>query len=49
MGFLNYKDKIEEGDLVIIYISQESLIPMTVVKDGTNQTKFGIPGHNKLL
>jgi len=35
--------------LVIIYISQESLIPMTVTKDGTNQTKFGAIKHNEVI
>lgn len=42
MNFLQYKDLIEEGDIVICYISPENLLPITICKDGINQTKFGL-------
>ena len=48
MNFLEYKDVIEVGDIVIIYISPENLVPMTILVDGINQTKFGIFGFLKL-
>jgi tRNA (adenine57-N1/adenine58-N1)-methyltransferase len=49
MDFLNYKDHIEEGDTVIVYISNDNLTPLKITKNEIYQTKFGAIRHNEVI
>ncbi|CAO3699289.1 unnamed protein product [Rhizopus stolonifer] len=49
MSFSNWKKYIEEGDLVIVYMSKENMIPITIKKDGEFNNRFGIYKHNDII
>lgn len=49
MGFLKYKDIIEDGDLVIVYLSRTSYQPITVKAGDTLNTRFGSFPHDTMI
>lgn len=49
MAFLNTKKVIEEGDLVLIYITRTQIRPIYVTKDEELNTRFGSFPHNSMI
>jgi len=49
MSFAKYKDLIEYGDTVIIYMGFDNMIQFCVEKNGIHQTKFGAVKHDSLV
>ncbi|CAL1266858.1 unnamed protein product [Larinioides sclopetarius] len=49
MNMLKYKDFIEEGDLVIVYLDVRHLYPVTIKKDEVFQSKYGALKHNDCI
>lgn len=49
MSFLKYKDLIEEGDTVIIYLNASSLYAIEIVNGKVFQTSYGALKHNDLI
>jgi len=49
MSFVKYKDIIEYGDTVIIYMGYDNMIQFRVEKKATHQTKFGAVKHDSLV
>lgn len=49
MSFYNYKDYIEEGDLVLAFISRGLLRPFTVTKGELLNTRFGNFDHDRMI
>lgn len=49
MSFYKYKDIIEEGDLVLAFISRGIIKPFTVTKGELVNTRFGRYEHDKMI
>ncbi|RUS29378.1 hypothetical protein BC938DRAFT_480728 [Jimgerdemannia flammicorona] len=49
MSFKGWKTHIEEGDLVIAYLSRESMMPIVINKKETYNNKYGIFRHNDMI
>ncbi|GFY68954.1 hypothetical protein TNIN_204701 [Trichonephila inaurata madagascariensis] len=49
MSMFKYKDIIEEGDLVIVYLDVRHLYPITIKKDEVFQSKYGALKHNDCI
>ncbi|XP_046379923.2 tRNA (adenine(58)-N(1))-methyltransferase catalytic subunit TRMT61A-like [Haliotis rufescens] len=49
MSFAKYKKLIEEGDTVILYLSFNNLIPITVKSGQTHQNKYGALKHSEMI
>ncbi|CAG8576001.1 3800_t:CDS:2 [Dentiscutata heterogama] len=48
-SFLKYKTYIEEGDLVIAYISRENMTPLIIDSKSTYNNKFGTFRHSDMI
>lgn len=49
MSFVKYKDMIDYGDTVIIYMGYDNMVQFRVEKKAIHQTKFGAVNHDKLV
>lgn len=49
MSFAKYKQVVEEGDLVILFLGYNYMLPLTVSAGETYQTKFGALRHNDII
>ena len=49
MSFSRCGSTIEAGDVVIIYLSHDTMLPVTVKPDQISQTKYGAMKHNDLI
>lgn len=49
MSFYQYKDLIEEGDLVLAFVSRGLIRPFTVTKGEILNTRFGNFDHDKMI
>lgn len=49
MSFAKYKDQIEYGDTVIIYMGFDNMVQFRVEKNAIRQTKFGAVKHDSLI
>ncbi|KAG2236510.1 hypothetical protein INT48_000810 [Thamnidium elegans] len=49
MSFSGYKKYIEEGDLVIIYMTRDNMTPIYIKKDTSFNNRFGIFHHNDII
>lgn len=49
MSFYHYKDLIEEGDLVLAFVSRGLIKPFTVTKGELLNTRFGNFEHDKMI
>jgi tRNA (adenine57-N1/adenine58-N1)-methyltransferase len=49
MSLIRYKDLIEYGDTVILYLGYENMLQFIVEKGKTHQTKFGALKHDELI
>ncbi|KAG9296195.1 hypothetical protein G9A89_014787 [Geosiphon pyriformis] len=49
MNFRSYKKLVEEGDLVIAYLSRENLTPLIVDPNATYNNKFGTFRHKEMI
>lgn len=49
MAFNEYKDVIEEGDLVLAWMTRSSTKPLIVAKDDMINTRYGHFHHNKMV
>lgn len=49
MSFFQYKDLIEEGDLVLAFVSRGLIKPFTVTKGELLNTRFGNFEHDKMV
>ncbi|XP_015924067.1 tRNA (adenine(58)-N(1))-methyltransferase catalytic subunit TRMT61A [Parasteatoda tepidariorum] len=49
MNMLKYKEVIEEGDLVIIYLDVRHMYPLTIKNDEVFQSKYGALKHNDCI
>ncbi|XP_067938963.1 tRNA (adenine(58)-N(1))-methyltransferase catalytic subunit TRMT61A-like [Watersipora subatra] len=49
MSFVNDKDVIEDGDLVILHLGQQNMQKLTVSKGKTHQTRWGCLRHDDIL
>lgn len=47
--FTEYKDIVEENDLVLVWISRSNIKPLTVVKDEVFNTRYGSFPHNDMI
>ncbi|XP_071498502.1 tRNA (adenine(58)-N(1))-methyltransferase catalytic subunit TRMT61A-like [Diadema antillarum] len=49
MSFLGYKDVIEDGDTIIVFLGHESMMPLKMVLGNTTQTRYGALRHSELI
>ncbi|XP_078675505.1 tRNA (adenine(58)-N(1))-methyltransferase catalytic subunit TRMT61A-like [Branchiostoma floridae x Branchiostoma belcheri] len=49
MSFVRYKERVEEGDVVIIYLTHESMFPLTLEAGRIFQTRFGALRHSDII
>lgn len=49
MSVLNFKSKIEEGDLVLVYVSRTHIKPIIVTKGECMNTRFGSFPHDDMI
>ena len=49
MSFAEYKKVIENGDLVILFLGYNYMLPLTISSGETYQTKFGALRHNDII
>ena len=49
MSFARYKKDIENGDLVILFLGYNNMLPLTVNSGETYQTRFGALRHNDII
>ena len=49
MSFYSYKDFIEEGDLVLAFISRGATKPINVTKGQVLNTRYGHFEHDKMI
>jgi len=49
MSFVKYKDLIDYGDTVIIYMGYDNMVQFRVEKKAIHQTKFGAVKHDRLV
>ncbi|XP_067098717.1 tRNA (adenine(58)-N(1))-methyltransferase catalytic subunit TRMT61A [Osmerus mordax] len=46
MSFVEYSELIKEGDVAIIYLGHESMMPVRVQKGAQTQTRYGVIRHS---
>ena len=46
MSFVEYSERIREGDVVIIYLGHDSMMPVKVQAGGKTQTRYGAIRHS---
>ncbi|XP_070698270.1 tRNA (adenine(58)-N(1))-methyltransferase catalytic subunit TRMT61A [Pempheris klunzingeri] len=46
MSFVEYSDLIQEGDVAIVYLGHESLMPVKVQQGAQTQTRYGVIRHS---
>lgn len=49
MSFAEYSDCIREGDVVIVYLSHDSTMPVKVQRGAQTQTRYGVIRHSQDL
>lgn len=49
MSFLHYKDIIEEGDLVMAFISRNDIKPVIAKSGATLNTRYGVFPHDLMI
>ena len=49
MSFAKYKSVVENGDLVILFLGYNYMLPLNVCTGETYQTKFGALRHNDII
>lgn len=49
MSFFNYKDTIEEGDLVLCFVSRNDIKPINVTKGQIFNTRYGNFKHDEMI
>lgn len=49
MSFEKYKETVEEGDTVVLYLGYTNMLQMTVEKSKTHQTRYGALKHSDLI
>lgn len=47
--FSEYKDVIEDGDLVLIWVSRDNIKPVKMVPDAVFNTRYGSFAHNDMI
>ncbi|XP_045919227.1 tRNA (adenine(58)-N(1))-methyltransferase catalytic subunit TRMT61A-like [Micropterus dolomieu] len=46
MSFVEYSDFIQEGDVAIVYLGHESMMPVKVQQGAHTQTRYGVIRHS---
>lgn len=46
MSFVEYSDFIQDGDVAIVYLGHESLMPVKVQQGAQTQTRYGVIRHS---
>lgn len=49
MSFIEYKENVEEGDILLAWMTRTSTKPLVVTKDETFNTRYGHFHHNKMI
>ncbi len=49
MSFRSYKDSMEVGDTVIVFLGYDNMLQFKIEKDKVHQTKYGALKHNDLV
>ncbi|TNN66978.1 tRNA (adenine(58)-N(1))-methyltransferase catalytic subunit TRMT61A [Liparis tanakae] len=49
MSFVEYSDLIQEGDVAVVYLGPESMMPVKVKKGAQTQTRYGVIRHSSDL
>lgn len=49
MSFAEYSDCIREGDVAIVYLSHDSMMPVKVQRGAQTQTRYGVIRHSQDL
>ncbi|RKP40248.1 tRNA methyltransferase complex GCD14 subunit-domain-containing protein [Dimargaris cristalligena] len=49
MPFFRFKDTIEEGDLVIVYINRDNMTSITVDREKTYNNRYGLFTHKDMI
>lgn len=49
MSFINYKELIEEGDIVILHLAYNNLLTIKIESGKVHQTKYGALKHDSLI
>ena len=49
MSFFEYKDIIEEGDLVLVFLGRSNIKPITVTKGSQLNTRYGNFEHDRMI
>lgn len=49
MSFVEYSDLIQDGDVVIVYLGHNSMMPVKVQHGGQTQTRYGAIRHSSDL
>ncbi|XP_074484128.1 tRNA (adenine(58)-N(1))-methyltransferase catalytic subunit TRMT61A-like isoform X2 [Sebastes fasciatus] len=46
MSFVEYSDFIQDGDVAIVYLGHESMMPVKVQQGAQTQTRYGVIRHS---
>lgn len=46
MSFVEYSDFIQDGDVAIVYLSHDSMMPVKVQQGAQTQTRYGVIRHS---
>lgn len=46
MSFVEYGDFIQDGDVAIVYLGHDSMMPIKVQQGGQTQTRYGVIRHS---
>ena len=49
MSFVKCGATVQAGDVVIVYLSHDSMVPITACPNEISQTKYGALKHNDLI
>ncbi|KAJ3613416.1 hypothetical protein NHX12_019665 [Muraenolepis orangiensis] len=49
MSFVEYSEKVQDGDVVIVYMGHESMMQLKVQAGGQTQTRYGAIRHSSDL
>ena len=49
MSFAQYSDCIREGDVAIVYLSHDQMMPVKVQRGAQTQTRYGVIRHSQDL
>ncbi|XP_056283097.1 tRNA (adenine(58)-N(1))-methyltransferase catalytic subunit TRMT61A isoform X1 [Pseudoliparis swirei] len=49
MSFVEYSDLIQEGDVAVVYLGPESMMPVKVKQGAQTQTRYGVIRHSSDL